>query len=199
MIRRQPPLITTGRLVALVATAAISTVLLLPLGIQPAAAAGQAAASSRKPVTFTGMGPLKIGMTEQQAARTGWLSNKTVPWCSLGGGTSAGTGYQLHGPRAARPMQGRVIFRNGKLDTLLVRSGTGTARGIRPGISTAADVVRAYPNSAYSRREAIILGQLVLTVRPKGATYPTQQQLLLSATPEHRVQAVAVPYLPFCE
>ena len=161
--------------------------------------AGATSCTSTRPLTFTGMGPLTIGMTERQAVATGWLSDKTEPWCELGGGTRPDPGYQLDGPKAPQPIQGRAVFHDGRLETLMVSSGASTAQGIWPWISTVSDVDKAYPKPAYTTSGLDIFGHHLVTVRPSGEPYPSQLQLLVDATPQHRVQAVGVPHIPFCE
>jgi len=157
---------------------------------------GVTACTPAQPLTFTGIGPLAVGMTEQQAVATGWLSTKTQPWCPLG--FNPDPAYQLRGPSAPRSIEGKAIFHHGRLDTVTVTRGASTAQGIEPGFSTRFDLDRAYPDSSYDKVE-LHSPQHIVSVRPSGAPFPVQQQFLLDAnTLVPRVQAVGVPYVPSC-
>ncbi len=166
----------------------------------PAAAAvvvGMTSCTPPPPVTFAGFGPLTVGMTERQAVATGWLSARTQPWCNIG--HNPDVAYALTGHSAPPSINGRVIFHAGRLDTISISRGASTAQGIQPGYTPASDLDRAYPATAYDKVDLHIAGHHTVTVRPKGAAYPTQLQFLVEDNPFlPRVQQVGAPYVPFC-
>ena len=166
----------------------------------PAAAvvlAGMTACTPPPPVTFAGFGPLHVGMTEQQAVATGWLSARTQPWCTLG--QNQDVAYALTGRGAPPAINGRVIFHAGRLDTVGISRGASTAQGVQPGHTPASDLDNAYPATAYDKVDLHVTGHHIVSVRPKGAAYPTQLQFLVDDNPFlSRVQQVGAPYVPLC-
>jgi hypothetical protein len=157
--------------------------------------AGVTSCTSALPMKFTGMGPLRIGMTERQAVATGWLSNKVVPACVLDPG--GGPGYRLDGPKAPQPIQGSAVFRNGRLQALTIRAGASTDRGMWPGLSTARDVRNAYPAPAFSITSQDVIGVQIATVRQSGNRSASMQFVIEGA--QQRVTSIGVPFVPICD
>ncbi len=95
---------------------------------------------------LNGIGPLKFGMTVAQAQATGWIANRT-PGCELQ--SPRPVGYDLTGPSAPAGLRGDVTFVRGKLVNVAVDKGATTITNVRPGVTTAARMARAYRQAGY--------------------------------------------------
>jgi hypothetical protein len=108
-----------------------------------ATAAGSAATPLMR---LDGVGPVKLGMTRSAAVSTGWLANKTLG-CELA--SPRPVVFQFTGPKAPAGLKGSASFVGGKLVNVSFRRGVRTRLGIRPGVSTAGAMVRAYRRGGF--------------------------------------------------
>jgi hypothetical protein len=128
----------------------------------PASGAGAGAGTLLR---LDGIGPLKLGMTQAAAVRTGWLAGRTTG-CPLGG-PPLPIGYRFTGARAPKGIRGTAEFTNGRLSNLSFSRGVHTATGVTVGRTPIADMVAGYRGAglrASSRYDAIFAGTFV-TVR----------------------------------
>lgn len=172
-------------LLAAVAAVAVATIVV--------AVSGPSAASSPTVVRFDGIGPLKLGMSEQAAAATGWLAQRTTG-CELAG-PPLPHAYRLVGPKAPSGVKGVAEFERGKLTKLSFTRGVRTALGVVPGKTTVTQMVALYRKAGFkatARYDDTFQGTFVTVGR-----YGIQR---LGGFAEKKVvQVLGVPYVPVCE
>lgn len=117
----------------------------------PAAAASAKRRASGTTIRFDGIGPLRLGMTRSKAYATGTI--RTAAETCFDSPAPRPVNYSSDGPRNAAGARFQAIFRggrNGRLTHLLFVSGVRTELGIRPGVSTAAQMAAAYRRAGYT-------------------------------------------------
>lgn len=122
----------------------------------PTAVAG----ARRRPASPTtirldGIGPLRLGMTRRAATATGWLRSSSET-CNDRAGALPQV-MRADGPRAAPAVNLSAYFRsgaNGKLTHLMFSGGARTELGIRPGVSTAAQMIARYRRAGFAVRSS---------------------------------------------
>ena len=136
----------------------------------PAAPAGSSSAGSTTVLRLDGIGPLKLGMTQTAALRTGWLSNRGRG-CPLGGPPVPVT-YRLAGPRAPAAVRGFAEFRGGRLRNLSFTRGVRTGTGVTVGRTRAARMVARYRRAGFSASAQFVdtFRGTFVTVRRRGRT-----------------------------
>lgn len=129
------------------------TLQFFPSSAQPTADAATPVSAVVGPVdpplpvmTFSALGPLRLGMTVHDALATRWLAPPLGCWVPCDGRDPH---YGLDGAAAPASLTGEAYFQNDRLVIVEVRAGARTAEGIRPGVSTSSDVFRVY-GSAYT-------------------------------------------------
>jgi hypothetical protein len=128
----------------------------------PASGAGAGATTLLR---LDGIGPLKLGMTQAAAVRTGWLGGRSTG-CPLGG-PPLPISYRFIGTRAPNGIRGTAEFTNGRLSNLAFTRGVHTATGVTVGSTPIANMVAGYRGAglrASSRYDATFAGTFV-TVR----------------------------------
>lgn len=183
-----------------------SLALLLPAAalagaLLPASAPALSVAPSAAPtlLRLDGIGPLRLGMTQSAALRTGWLANRGTG-CELGGRPFPVT-YQLSGSRAPDGVVGSAEFQRGRLRNLSFTRGVRTAAGVVVGRTTARGTVNRYRASGFRASAQFFdtfQGTFVAVQRGSGSQ-------LLGAFARGRTSArrpiavLGIPYVPTCE
>lgn len=156
-----------------------------------AATAATASASPR--LRGDGIGPLKLGMRQAAAVRTGWLAHKSLG-CELAG-TNRGVVYQVNGAKAPRGVRGTAEFHKGRLRNLSFTKGVHTRAGVTVGRTTTSRMVRLYRAlgfSATAKFESVFQGTFVF-VKRRGHNF-------IGGFASHRiVTTLAIPQVPVCE
>ncbi len=119
----------------------------------PAAAASAKRTAPGTTVRFDGIGGLRLGMTRSKAFATGVL--RTASETCFDSPAPRPVTYSSDGPKNAAGARYQAIFRggrNGKLTHLQFVSGVRTELGIRPGVSTAAQMAVTYRRAGYTVR-----------------------------------------------
>ena len=112
-----------------------------------------AARRTASPTTLRldGIGPLRLGMSRNSAYAFGLLRSSTET--CLGAKPPLPVSYASDGPRATPGVRFTAYFtggRNGKLTHVMVYDGARTELGIRPGVSTAAQMIARYKRAGYT-------------------------------------------------
>jgi hypothetical protein len=143
-------------------------------------------------LTPNGLGPLQLGMSEADAAGTGFVGEIGLG-CELSGSRFA----PLTVPAAAGAIDGAAEFAGGALEIISVTGGTTTEEGTAIGDSLAT-VEATYATGAtvdVDRSVEDMFGIWVVTViRDDGGVY----QFIVNPTTES-VVTMAVPGVSFCE
>lgn len=119
----------------------------------PDAAAAARRAPSNTTLRFDGIGAIRLGMTRNAAYKTG-LIRSHADTC-LDGKKPLPVSYGSDGPKAAPGSRFTSYFRggrNGRLMHIFVTAGVRTELGIRPGVSTASEMMRVYRRAGYTVR-----------------------------------------------
>lgn len=164
--------------------------LVLPLAALIAAPAGAATL-----VRLDGIGPLKLGMERMAALDTGWLGDRS-PGCPLGGPPLPIT-YRFSGPQAPAGIHGSAEFSRHRLRVLTFRSGVRTAKGVVPGRTAWAAMVKRYRHAGYrvsARYVDTFQGRFVTVKRRKAG-----RQILGAFARGRVIDVLGVPYVPTCE
>jgi hypothetical protein len=141
-----------------------------------------AAASAAEKVTPKGVGDVKLGAS-YRSLRDAGLLGKTQPGCEL-----ADPRQRIAPLRA--PLKGfATLNRKRRIVNVYVTKGA-TARGVAVGHRLRA-VRRAFPSVEVDRSTEDTFGIALATV-PRGIQFAIGER-------SNRVQAVAVPSIPFCE
>ncbi|MDQ3462843.1 MAG: hypothetical protein M3471_07425 [Actinomycetota bacterium] len=161
-------------------------------GGDPSPAPSPAPVDSTVVLTPSGLGPLQLGMSEADAAGTGFIG-AIGPGCELSGSRFA----PLAVPAAAGDIQGTAEFADGALGIISVTSGATTEEGTAIGDSLAT-VEATYATGAtvdVDRSFEEMFGIWIVTViRGDGGVY----QLVVNPTTES-VVTLAIPGASFCE
>lgn len=122
----------------------------------PAAVAAARRIRPNAPTTIRldGIGPVRVGMKLRAVEATGWIRS-TAETC-FGGSVPLPTVSHSDGPRAAPGVSFGAYFRgrgaNSTLTNIMFASGARTELGIRPGVSTAAQMVARYRRAGFTVR-----------------------------------------------
>ncbi len=165
-MRRAASLLTPLAVVSAVAVAA-------PAGAdRPAPDAIVAARRAASPSTLRldGIGSLRLGMTRSAAYATGVLRSSSQICLDR---KSPPVAYVSDGPRATPGVKVTAYFpsgRNSRLTHLIASSGATTELGIRPGVSTAAQMIARYRRAGYAVKTQWIddLGLTLVNVSRRG-------------------------------
>jgi hypothetical protein len=159
-----------------------------PDGGDPSPAPSPAPVDSTVVLTPSGLGPLQLGMSEADAAGTGFIG-AIGPGCELSGTRSA--------PLASGEVRGSAEFAEGELGIISVTGGATTEEGTAIGDSLAT-VEATYATGAtvdVDRSFEEMFGVWIVTViRGDGGVY----QLVVNPTTES-VVTLAIPGASFCE
>ncbi|MFN8110451.1 MAG: hypothetical protein U0Y82_11500 [Thermoleophilia bacterium] len=148
-----------------------------------------AAAPAR--LRFTGIGPLKVGMTLAHARATGWIAHPTNG-CELA--APRPVVYRLDGRRAPAGLSGEVQFDSGRLSLVVVSAGARTALGTQAGTPWRT-MVRRYSAAGFT-----VTAKFDTTFQQRFVDVSRRGHLMLQATTKGRLVAdLAVPNLAFCE
>ena len=143
----------------------------------PDAAAAARRAPSGTTLRLDGIGPLRLGMTRNAAYKTGVIRSHSDT--CLDRKKPLPISYGSDGPRVAPGAKFISYFRggrNGRLTHIFASSGVRTQLGIRPGVSTAPEMIRAYRRAGYtvrSRTRRDFAGVTFLDVLSRGRVVMT--------------------------
>ena len=150
--------------------------------------AGPTARIAAKKITAEGVGQVKLGMTFKQAREKG-LIGKLRPGCELGG-------PETRSARLRSPLRGFVNFtltKPRKINNILITRGA-RARGVKVG-DRIKDIKDAYPGAKVNKDTEEIFGIWLVRV-PKSAGGPIRFSVPVATK---RIDAIGVPFIPFCE
>ncbi len=119
----------------------------------PDAAAAARRAPSNTTLRFDGIGAIRLGMTRNAAYKTGLIRSHSDT--CLDGKKPLPVSYGSDGSRAAPGSRFTSYFkggRNGRLTHILAIAGVRTELGIRPGVSTASEMIKVYRRARYTVR-----------------------------------------------
>lgn len=155
--------------------------------------AAAAVAGTRTRLTFSGIGPLKLGMKLQTAVGTGWLTRRGTG-CPLGGKPYPVT-YSFTGRKAPRGIKGTAQFSRGKLQVLSFGAGVTTDAGLTVGKATIHEMV-----SLYRRRGDKVSTQFDKTFGGTFVTVRHHGKVVMQGFGAHsRLQMLAIPFVPVCD
>ncbi len=157
--------------------------------IAGAAPAGAASAPTR--VRLDGVGPITLGMTRADAAKTGWLSN---PHRNCPDKGTVANGYELHGAKAPGGLGASVAFAGGTLRAISLEKGARTQTGVTVGVSTLTRMASAYRAAGYQvkAKRYPTVGGTYVTVRRKGII------VVQGFGTGKLVQTLGLPFIPVC-
>lgn len=161
-------------------------------GVVVVALTAPATGSAATPLLrLDGIGPLKLGMTRAAAVSTGWLANKTLG-CELA--SPRPVVFQFTGPKAPAGLKGSASFVGRKLVNISFRSGVRTRLGIRPGVSTARAMVRAYRQGGFW-----VTNVFDATFQARFVTATRGGRSIAAVASGAVIDTIAVPRIEVCE
>jgi hypothetical protein len=149
---------------------------------------GPTARIAAKKITGEGVGQVKLGMTFQEA-RDKHLIGKLRPGCEFGG-------PETRSARLRSPLRGFVDFTlttPRKITNILVTRGA-RARGVKVG-DRIKDIKDAYPEAKVNKQTEEVFGVWLVRV-PKSAGGRITFSVPVATK---RIDAIGVPFIPFCE
>lgn len=159
----------------------------------PPAPAPASPAAAVPLLRLDGIGPLMLGMSEADAEATGWLSNRSAPWCPFAG-TEDPT-WDLAGPSAPAGVDGYLIFREGEIDQVVIRSGTTTDEGIGAGASFG-DLSDTYGGLGYEVDSYARFESFDDFATVEQADEP---RLMTTLNSDGSIEWIGVPYISVCD
>lgn len=145
----------------------------------------------------TGIGPLKLGMGEKAAVKSGWLKPKRYKTSYSDNFQPKYPTYRIGGPGAPRGLRGEVLMGlngSGRLAFIRVTHGATTEFGIRPQFDTLSDMRRVYRENgwkAVAQHEGIT-SLAPLEATPPGANSPTIAAQVISGS---RIDVIGIPFV----
>jgi hypothetical protein len=140
-----------------------------------------------------GIGPLRLGMTQPDALRSGWLADRKTG-CELGGAPLPIV-YALTGPRAPAGIEGTAEFARGRLRNLAFTAGVRTTLKVEPGKTSRVAMVRRYREAGFGSSSAFdstFAGSFVTVLRHG-------RQVIGGFAERTTLSVVGVPFVPVCE
>ncbi len=143
----------------------------------------------------TGIGPLKLGMTEKAALKSGWLKPKRYTTSYSDNFRPRYDTYRIGGPAVPRGLRGEVLLGlNGSRKVAFIRitHGATTELGIRPQYDTLAGMKRVYEENGWKAVEAEggTSPSAPLEATPPGAASPTIAAQVVSGA---RIDVIGIP------